>query len=50
MVQCISVHLEQQCRKTNMSVFKLAFPAKACFKVVGMKIGEAIVFLVDPCY
>ena len=33
-----------------MNAFKLVFSAKACFKVVvrGVKIGEAIVFLVDP--
>ena len=31
---------------------KLVFSAKACFKVVvrSVKIGEAIVFLIDPYY
>ena len=35
-----------------MNAYKLVFPAKACFKVVvrSVKIGEAIVFLVDPYY
>ena len=35
-----------------MNAFKLVFLAKICFKVVagGVKIGEAIVFLVDPYY
>ena len=35
-----------------MNAFKLVFSAKACFKVVvkSVKIGEAIVFLIDPYY
>ena len=35
-----------------MNAFKLAFSAKACFKVVfrSVKIEEAIVFLVNPYY
>ena len=37
---------------SNRNVFNLLFSAKICFKVVvgGVKIGEAIVFLVDPYY
>ena len=37
---------------SNMNAFKLVFSAKACFKVVvrSVKIGEAIVFLVNPYY
>ena len=33
-----------------MNAFKLVFLAKACFKVVvrNVKIGEVIIFLVDP--
>ena len=33
-------------------MFKLVFSAKACFKAVvgSVKIGETIVFLVDPYY
>ena len=35
-----------------MNAFKLVFSAKTCFKLVvrSVKIGEAIVFLVDPYY
>ena len=35
-----------------MNAFKLVFSEKACFKVVArsVKIGEAVVFLVDPYY
>ena len=35
-----------------MNALKLLFLAKAYFKMVveGAKIGEAIIFLVDPCY
>ena len=34
------------------NAFQLAFSEKVCFKVVvgGVKIGEAIVFLIDPYY
>ena len=37
---------------TNRNAFKLVFSAKICFKVIvgGVKIGEAIVFLIDPYY
>ena len=37
---------------SNRNAFKLVFSAKVCFKVVvgSVKIGEAIVFLVDPYY
>ena len=38
--------------QSNRNAFQLVFSAKVCFKMVvgGVKIGEAVVFLIDPYY
>ena len=50
--QILKPLLHLQHYQSNINAFKLEFSAKAWFKVVdrSVKIGEAIVFLVDPYY